>query len=103
MMYMYYSNDLLEYLFSVIVPQQVLQLRHQNEALENEIDLLKKQITFRDEFIEVRQTTKLYAVNFWIKGSPTFNWLQDQLIFSFHDECVCVCVLLNFAPLDYGQ
>ena len=64
MMYMYYNNDLLEYLFSVIVPQQVLQLRHQNEALENEIDLLKKQITFRDEFIEVRQTTKLYAVNF---------------------------------------
>ena len=33
--------------------QQVLQLKHQNEALENEIDLLKKQVTYRDEFIEV--------------------------------------------------
>ena len=33
--------------------QAVLQLRHQSEALQNEIDMLKKQITFRDEFIEV--------------------------------------------------
>ena len=41
--------------------QQVLQLRHQNEVLENEIDLLKKQITFRDEFIEVRQAKNLIS------------------------------------------
>ena len=33
--------------------QHALQLTHQNEVLQNEIDLLKKQITFRDEFIEV--------------------------------------------------
>ena len=37
--------------------QQVIHLKHQESVLQKENDLLKQQIRFRDEFIEVCQCT----------------------------------------------
>jgi len=93
-MYMYMYVYACSCFGSVFFPlQQMLHKQHGNETLKNEIEKLKNQITFRDEFLEVRRQC----------NDEEWDYDYDDYYCDYYFDsmycCYCYCLGYDFEIL----